>query len=343
MATRFKPQIGDMCRDFCTRKSNQEQASLPKVIKEGMPKGGISSEKVARNFMLNHFKRIEEAFEIPADLRDKVIEAVIEADKKILIDNGFQNFIPKAEKTLRVYVATSEIPTDDEATPASTPANPVLEGTEDAPASDEAPATEGTANPEQPSDAPLPTDVMVDENADDDNDEPTAEDKPVNGKKTNWKKCIIFFVIGLLLGFVIAFAIKFAGGTANTAHNLFGNNTVVYQYKGYVLSDYGAKTTITVQRDNDKTVGHNVSMLMDSTIYTDEDGVQWLKYTSTTPDVAVEIIAPIFPEGEFSTKNWQKNVDKRNRQFGVVELMWNGDQCTLVLSNADEVYKLLVQ
>lgn len=345
----FEPKIGSGCKDFCTRKSNQEQASLPKVIKEGMPKGGISSEKVARNFMLNHFKRIEEAFEIPADLRDKVIEAVIEADKKILIDSGFQNFIPKAEKALKAYVTAAEIPTDDDTDIAKTAsATPELESTDDASASDASAPAEGTPAPEAPASdpsaiVPTHTDVMVDENADTDEDESDKHPATKPIKKKNWLAWLAIFIVGLVLGFICAFALQFAGGTNENSHgDAATDGTVAYSYNGYLMLDYGAKSTITVRRDATKNVGHNVTLLMDSTFYTDENGNQWLRYTSATTDVSIEVLAPIFPDGSMSLINdWQKTVDKRNRQFGLVELIWNGNQCTVVFTNARVSYDLV--
>jgi hypothetical protein len=80
---------------------------------------------------------------------------------------------------------------------------------------------------------------------------------------------------------------------------------------------------------------------MNSTIFTDESGYQWLKYTSTTPDMSVEIIAPVFPEGEDSARqDFDINLNRRNTQFGVVEVLWNDGQCVVTLTNARVSYEL---
>ena len=348
MATKkFEPKVNEDAK-FVTRIANGQEASIITAVKGSKPRGGIISDEAARNYIADHFANLEKLFAIPSDLKNDVFEEVVKFGKAKIAADGFEKIVASAEKVARKKFAgdvesveeEKETKGDAENKPdENAPAN-TDDTNPDTPKGDEKKEEESTEEP-----TAEPTGETGNEPADEDKDDATDE-KANKTKKTKksfpWRK-IVSWAACFAIGFAAAFAI-FYDGTQETpapmAHGTDANMTV-YSCSEYLLCDYGAKSTITVTRDSDKTVGHKVTLLLDSTFYTDENGVQWLKYTSTTPDVSVEVIAPIFPEGDFSaTKDWQKTVDKRNRQFGTVELMWNGGTCVVTFRNAAATYYL---
>lgn len=335
---------------FCTRKSNGQQVAIENVIKETKLRGGLVDNAQAENYIVNHYNQILKDFEIPEDLKKEVFEATVAFGKKKITEGGFPKSTSAAEKKARALFNgasddTSEKKSEDK------PAD-------EAPA-DEKPADEKPAEEKADDEASTDTnegDTSSDEASEEKSEEKSADDadKDVDTKNKKKKKkstktsvvtVIICLVIGLFLGFGGAFILLRADNTADTKTYGHGSaadaNVAVYTCNQYLLSDYGAKGTITVCRNTDKVVGHKAQLLMNSTIWTDDTGYQWLKYTSATPDMSVEIIVPVFPEGEDSArKDFDTNLNRRNTQFGVVEVLWNDGQCVVTLTNARVSYEL---
>jgi hypothetical protein len=104
-----------------------------------------------------------------------------------------------------------------------------------------------------------------------------------------------------------------------------------------------SKSSIRIERASDKSVGQCVTMLMSSTVYTDDDGRQYLHYTSSANDVYVELLAPLFAEGHnpsHTRLTWEESVAKRNRQFGTISVMWNGDDASITLKSTGQTFYL---
>jgi len=333
---------------FCTRKSNGQQVAIENVIKETKLRGGLVDNAQAENYIVNHYNQILKDFEIPEELKKEVFEATVAFGKKKITEGGFPKSTSAAEKKARASFGgasedTSEKKSEEETT-SETPADTTSAG--DKPA-DETPAdtTEGETSGDDSTATP---DEETDETSDDADagkkDEDKKKKKQKKSTKTSAWTVIICLALGLLIGFGSAFVILNAKNTADTEtyeHGSVDANVAVYTCNQFLLSDYGAKGTITVCRNTDKVVGHKATLLMNSTIFTDESGYQWLKYTSATPDMSVEILAPVFPEGEDSArKDYDKNLERRNTQFGVVEVLWNDSQCVVTLTNARVSYEL---
>lgn len=332
---------------FCTRKSNGQQVAIENVIKETKLRGGLVDNAQAENYIVNHYNQILKDFEVPAELKKEVFEATVAFGKKKITEGGFPKSTSAAEKKARASFDgasedTSEKKSEEETT-SGTPADTTSAGNKPADATStgttegETSGDDSTATPEE----------ETDETSDGEDADKKDEDKKKKQKKstkTSAWTVIICLALGLLLGFGSAFILLRAHNTADVEtyeHGSVDANVAVYTCNQYLLSDYGAKGTITVCRNTDKVVGHKAQLLMNSTIFTDESGYQWLKYTSTTPDMSVEIIAPIFPEGEDSArKDFDTNLNRRNTQFGVVEVLWNDGQCVVTLTNARVSYEL---
>ena len=267
--------------------------------------------------------------------------------------DGTPDIMVFEEETSVDDATTDDATTDDSEETAPEPASEPLPAPSDTTDTTDTTDTEST-DEEEPASSDSDTDSSSsdDEPAEDTSDEESSDGKDKASKKKKTKKNkspwikVACLAIGCIIGFAIAFLVfngKYTNDhfTYDHGNSSAGENVVVYSCQKYLLSDYGAKGTITVTRNSDKVVGRSATLLMDSTIYTDENGVQWLRYTSTTADVAVEIIAPIFPEGATSAKkDWQETVEKRNRQFGVVDVSWNGDQCIVTLTHVSRTYDL---
>ena len=343
MAKKFEPKVNESAK-FVTRIANGQQASISTAVKGSKPRGGIVSDEAAKNYIADHFANVEKLFDIPNDLRNDVFEEVVKFGKAKIAADGFEKMVPSAEKTARKkFAGEVESANDEKNNEGATENKPEETTPADATPADTNPEPTAPANDEK-KDGDGKGDVTnkPEEKNDDSDTETNAKDTKKPKKSSAWKT-IAGMAACLVFGFLIAFAIFFDGTNDTPASMAHGSdaNMAVYSCSEYLLGDYGAKGTITVCRDVDKEVGHKVTLLMDSTIHTDENGTQWLKYTSTTPDANIEIIAPVFPEGDFSaTKDWQKNVDKRNRQFGTVELMWNGDSCVVTFRNVSRTYYL---
>ena len=124
--------------------------------------------------------------------------------------------------------------------------------------------------------------------------------------------------------------------------NVLGGNTITYHSEEFLLLD-SEKSEITIKRLSDKKVGMQYELLLYGSYHTSEDGTVYLKYTATTPDVAVEIIAPIYEEGSYATSHRfsrEKSVAKRNEEFGTVQVSWNGDNAVLTLLHSGKTYYL---
>lgn len=348
--SKFSPKVNEENAKFITRISNGQQVAIATAVKESKPRNGIVSDEAAKNYIADHFANIEKKFTIPSELRSDVFEETVKFGKTRIANEGFEKMVSAAEKTARKLFAgdteTAEEEKKDDASDTENKPAPAPAPTSDAETGDGKPAPVAPAN-----DSDKPADNKpangTSEETSDVSDSENAKDKENKKTKTKksfpWKQTAIAAAC-LVIGFLIAIAIQPRGTEdtpAHMAHSSSDPNMAVYSCSEYLLGDYGAEGTITVCRDIDKTVGHKVTLLMDSTIHTDENGTQWLKYTSTTPDASIEIIVPVFPEGDFSTtKDWQKNVDKRNRQFGTVELMWNGETCVVTFRNVSRSYYL---
>ncbi len=332
---------------FCTRKSNGQQVAIENVIKETKLRGGLVDNAQAENYIVNHYNQILKDFEIPAELKKEVFEATVAFGKKKITEGGFPKSTSAAEKKARASFDgasedTSEKKSEEETT-SGTPADTTSAGNKPADATSTG-TTEGETSGD---DSTATSEEETDETSDGEDADKKDEDKKKKQKKstkTSAWTVIICLALGLLLGFGGAFVLLRADNTADAetyGHGSVDANVAVYTCNQYLLSDYGAKGTITVCRNTDKVVGHKAQLLMNSTIFTDESGYQWLKYTSTTPDMSVEIIAPIVPEGEDSArKDFDTNLNRRNTQFGVVEVLWNDGQCVVTLTNARVSYEL---
>ena len=124
--------------------------------------------------------------------------------------------------------------------------------------------------------------------------------------------------------------------------DVLGGNTVTYHTEEFLLLD-SEKSEVTIKRLSDKKVGMQYELLLYGSYHTSEDGTVYLKYTATTPDVAVEIIAPIYEEGSYATSHrysHEKSVAKRNEEFGTVQVSWNGDNAVLTLLHSGKTYYL---
>ena len=331
---------------FCTRKSNGQQVAIENVIKETKLRGGLVDNAQAENYIVNHYNQILKDFEIPAELKREVFEATVAFGKKKITEGGFPKLTSAAEKKARAsFDGTSEDTSEKKSEEETTDGTPATTSAGDKPADGTSTGTtEGGASG---NDSTATSEEETDETSDGEDADKKDEDEKKKQKKstkTSVWAIIICLALGILLGFGGAFILLRADSTADAEtyeHGSVDANVAVYTCNQYLLSDYGAKGTITVCRNTDKVVGHKATLLMNSTIWTDDSGYQWLKYTSATPDMSIEILAPIFPEGEDSArKDYDKNLERRNTQFGVVEVLWNDGQCVVTLTNARVSYEL---
>lgn len=355
MAKNFKPEVKkDIV--FVTSKRDGGKKSSKKAIDEIFKSvGGI---KKAKTYLSNAWTKFTDAYKIEDGKLETIFNEFLSIGKEKMREGGFADGIDSAVK----YATNTFTTQGASVSPAK---NTTTEGSENGTTSTDSSSTETVATPteedatgsetdgkdgniEDTDDSSngkpkKPSETESDEEGTSTDDSETAEkdkdseneSKPTTKKRFSWFTAIISCLAGMFIALVAVLLLggQFSGPASRTTPNANAENTVTYETYEFLMLD-SSKSYIKVDRNADVPLKHAYRLITSPTVITTQDGKNYLKYTHTTEEFYLEIIAPVFEDhpGKKSTRlTMEESIAERNQKFGAVEVMWNGDLAIVTL------------
>lgn len=358
MAKKFKPEVNKDIMFVTSKRDGSKVSSKNAINKTFDSIGGI---KKAKTYLSHAWKKFAELYTIDEEKRDVIFKEFVNVGKEKMIDGNCEDGIPSAVKAVQKDFDSEIAPTTSPVVEENTDES--ASGTSDT-ASGDGTVTDGTATeggdvkkpdekkPNGESDSegvttpvdtnPAPTtttetegkDVANDSENDEKDKDSENESKTTTKKKFPWFTAIISCLCGMLVAVI---AIMLLGGQfsgpANRTSPDTNANSVTYEAYEFLMLD-SSKSYIKLSRNTDVTLKHACRLITSPTVVTAKDGKNYLKYSHTTDDFVIEIIAPVFedhPNMGSTRLTMEESIADRNQKFGAVEVMWNGDLAVVTL------------
>lgn len=354
MKKNFKPEVKkDIV--FVTSKRDGGKMSSKNAINEIFKSvGGI---KKAKTYLSNAWTKFTDAYKIEDGKCEVIFKEFLSIGKEKMKEGGFADGIDSAVKNatnIFTSQSASVSPTENTTTEgsengttstdssstetAATPTEEDAAGSETAGKDGNTEDTDDSSNgkPKKPSETESDEEgTSTDDSETDEEDKDSEnESKTTTKKKFPWFTAIISCLCGMLVAVI---AIMLLGGQFSGPANRTSPDTnadsVTYEAYEFLMLD-SSKSYIKLSRNNDVALKHACRLITSPTVVTAKDGKNYLKYSHTTDDFVIEIIAPVFedhPDRSSTRLTMEESIADRNQKFGAVEVMWNGDLAVVTL------------